>query len=66
MLTLDQVSKNLKVSTKTVPAVGWSKGLVTRKVICNGRRKVAVRQSLLSRFLEQHKDDVEKGCGSRR
>ena len=59
MLTLDQVSKNLKVSTKTVSR--WrDKGLVTRKVICNGRRKVAVRQSLLSRFLEQHKDDVEK------
>lgn len=61
MLTLDQVSKNLKVSTKTVSR--WrDKGLVTRKVICNGRRKVAVRQSLLSRFLEQHKDDVEKGA----
>ncbi|MBL8821149.1 MAG: sigma-70 family RNA polymerase sigma factor [Planctomycetia bacterium] len=61
MLTLDQVSKNLKVSTKTVSR--WrDKGLVTRKVLCNGRRKVAVRQSLLSRFLEQHKDDVEKGA----
>ncbi|MFO0812665.1 MAG: sigma-70 family RNA polymerase sigma factor [Gemmatales bacterium] len=61
MLTLDQVSKNLKVSTKTVSR--WrDKGLVTRKVIWNGRRKVAVRASLLSRFLEQHKDDVEKGA----
>jgi RNA polymerase sigma factor (sigma-70 family) len=61
MLTLDQVSKNLKVSTKTVSR--WrDKGLVTRKVITNGRRKVAVRQSLLSRFLEQHKEDVEKGA----
>lgn len=61
MLTLDQVSKNLKVSTKTVSR--WrDKGLVTRKVIFNGRRKVAVRASLLNRFLEQHKDDVEKGA----
>jgi RNA polymerase primary sigma factor len=61
VLTLDQVSKNLKVSTKTVSR--WrDKGLVTRMVLCNGRRKVAVRQSLLSRFLEQHKDDVEKGA----
>jgi RNA polymerase primary sigma factor len=61
MLTLDQVSKNLKVSTKTVSR--WrDKGLVTRKVIWKGRRKVAVRASLLNRFLEQHKDDVEKGA----
>jgi RNA polymerase primary sigma factor len=61
VLTLDQVSKNLKVSTKTVSR--WrDKGLVTRMVLCNGRRKVAVRQSLLSRFLEQHKEDVEKGA----
>jgi RNA polymerase primary sigma factor len=61
VLTLDQVSKNLKVSTKTVSR--WrDKGLVTRMVLCNGRRKVAVRQSLLSKFLEQHKEDVEKGA----
>ncbi|HMP15719.1 MAG TPA: sigma-70 family RNA polymerase sigma factor [Gemmatales bacterium] len=61
VLTLDQVSKNLKVSTKTVSR--WrDKGLVTRKVIFKGRHKVAVRASLLNRFLEQHRDDVEKGA----
>jgi len=60
VLTLDQVSDNLKVSTKTVSR--WrDRGLVTRLVLSGGRRKVAVRQSLLSRFLTQNQEQVEKG-----
>lgn len=59
MLTLEQVSKNLKVSTKTVSR--WrDRGLVTRMIIANGRKKVAVRQSILNKFLNQHQMEVTK------
>ena len=60
VLTLDQISKDLQVSTKTLSR--WrDQGLVTRWVLCDGRRKVGIRQSLLNRFLEQHQEQVEKG-----
>lgn len=61
MLTLDEVSKNLKVSTKTISR--WrDRGLLSRRVICGGRRKVAIRQSLLQRFLEKNQDHVDKSA----
>jgi len=45
--TLEQLSENLKVSTKTLNR--WrAKGLTTRWVLNEGRRKVGVRQSLLN------------------
>ena len=60
VLTLEQVSKDLQVSTKTLSR--WrDQGLVTRWVLCDGRRKVGIRQSLLNRFLEHHQEQVEKG-----
>ena len=59
VFTIEQVSKNLKVSTKTISR--WrDRGLVTRQVLLDGRRKVGIRQSLLNRFLEQNKEHVEK------
>jgi RNA polymerase primary sigma factor len=59
VLTLEQVSKNLRVSTKTISR--WrSRGLVSRRIICDGQRKVGIRQSLLKRFLEKHQARVEK------
>lgn len=58
--TLDELSNTLNVSTKTLNR--WrDRGLVTRWVISDGRKKVGVRQSLLTRFLEQNQDTVEKG-----
>lgn len=58
--TLDELSNSLNVSTKTLNR--WrDRGLVTRWVISDGRKKVGVRQSLLTRFLEQNQDTVEKG-----
>jgi RNA polymerase primary sigma factor len=60
VLTLEQVSKDLQVSTKTLSR--WrDQGLVTRWVLCDGRRKVGIRQSLLERFLAHHQEQVEKG-----
>ena len=61
VLTLDEVSRNLKVSTKTISR--WrDRGLLSRRVICGGRRKVAIRQSLLQRFLEKNQDHVDKSA----
>ncbi|HMP04043.1 MAG TPA: sigma-70 family RNA polymerase sigma factor [Gemmatales bacterium] len=60
VLTLDDLADRLKVSTKTLNR--WRhQGLVTRWVLSKGRRKVAVRQSLLQRFLDANKDRVERG-----
>lgn len=59
VLTLDEVSKNLNVSTKTITR--WrDKGLVTRRILCHGKRKVGIRRSLLQRFLEKNGEHVEK------
>jgi RNA polymerase primary sigma factor len=59
VLTLDEVSRSLKVSTKTIGR--WrDRGLLSRRVICDGRRKVAIRQSLLKRFLAKNQERVEK------
>jgi RNA polymerase sigma factor (sigma-70 family) len=60
VLTLDELSKKMHVSTKTISR--WrDQGLVSRRVLCNGRARVVVRSSLLSRFLEHNKERVEKG-----
>jgi RNA polymerase primary sigma factor len=59
VLTIDQVSKDLKVSTKTVSR--WrDRGLVSRWILSDGRRKVGIRQSLLNRFLAQNQEHVER------
>jgi RNA polymerase sigma factor (sigma-70 family) len=59
VLAMDEVCKDLKVSTKTLSR--WrDRGLVTRWVLANGKRKVGVRQSLLRRFLAQNQERVEK------
>jgi len=61
VLTLEEVSRNLKVSTKTISR--WrDRGLLSRRVICGGRRKVAVRQSLLQRFLARNQEHVDKSA----
>jgi RNA polymerase sigma factor (sigma-70 family) len=58
--TLEQVSAKLRVSTKTLNR--WrTRGLVTRWVLSEGRRKVGVRQSLLERFLARNQARVDRG-----
>jgi RNA polymerase sigma factor (sigma-70 family) len=57
--TLDQISKRLNVSTKTISR--WRvRGLVGRHVLYNGRRQMAYLQSLVDRFLAANKDRVER------
>jgi len=60
VLTLQELSRKMQVSTKTISR--WrDQGLVSRRVLCNGRPRVVVRSSLLDRFLEHNKERVEKG-----
>jgi RNA polymerase sigma factor (sigma-70 family) len=59
VLTLEQISQRLNVSTKTISR--WRKrGLVARRVLYNGRRQVAYLQSVVDRFLAANKDRVER------
>jgi RNA polymerase sigma factor (sigma-70 family) len=60
ILTLEQVSKQLNVSTKTL--VRWRiRGLVGQRVIINGRRQLGFPKSLLDRFLIDNRDIVARG-----
>jgi RNA polymerase primary sigma factor len=60
VFTLDELSQNLNVSTKTLSR--WrDRGLVARMIISKGKKKLGVRQSLLNRFLIQNRQVVDKG-----
>jgi RNA polymerase primary sigma factor len=59
VLTLEQISQWLNVSTKTISR--WrQRGLVGRRIVCNGRRQVGYLRSVVERFLAANKDRVER------
>ena len=60
VLTVDAVSRRFNVSTRTVTR--WrSQGLVARQFIIDGRSKVGFLESSLTRFVENHRDQVDRG-----
>jgi RNA polymerase sigma factor (sigma-70 family) len=60
VLTLEQISKQLNVSTKTISR--WrSRGLVGRHVLVSGRRQVGYLRSVVDRFLAANPATVERG-----
>jgi RNA polymerase primary sigma factor len=60
MLSLDQVSKKLNVSTKTIAR--WRKhGLIGQTVMQNGRRQLRFPQSVVEQFLATHQKEVARG-----
>jgi RNA polymerase primary sigma factor len=60
LVTLEELSKRLNVSTKTIRR--WRKlGLVGRRVPRNGKRQVCYEQSVIARFLSSHQERVERG-----
>lgn len=60
VLTLEQISKRLNVSTKTISR--WrGQGLVGRRILCNGRRQLGFPQSMVDRFVAANPDRVERG-----
>lgn len=60
MLTLDEVSKQFNVSTKTVSR--WRlQGLTARRVIRGGRKQLGFPKSAVESFAAAHRDQVERG-----
>jgi RNA polymerase sigma factor (sigma-70 family) len=61
MLTLEEVSKQFNVSTKTVSR--WRlQGLVARRVIRGGRKQLGFPKSAVEGFAAAHRDQVERGA----
>jgi RNA polymerase sigma factor (sigma-70 family) len=61
VLTLEQISKQLNVSTKTITR--WrERGLVGRRVLANGRRQMGFVQSVVDRFLAGNQDRVARSA----
>jgi RNA polymerase sigma factor (sigma-70 family) len=59
VLTIDEISKKLNVTTKTINR--WRKrGLIGIPIVCNGRRQLGFIPSLVDPFLAANKDRVEK------
>jgi len=60
VVTLDELSKRLNVSTRTIRR--WAKlGLTGRRVVRNGKRQVCYQQSVIDRFLATNHEVVERG-----
>lgn len=60
VLTVEAVGKKFNVSTRTVTR--WrSQGLVARRFLIGGRTKVGFLESSVSRFVEEHHDQVTRG-----
>lgn len=61
MLTLEQISKQFNVSTKTIGR--WRvRGLVGQRVVVKGRRQLAFPKSIVEQFLVTHQDRVERSA----
>ncbi len=61
MLTLEQISKQFQVSTKTISR--WRvHGLIGTRIIRNGRRQLGFPQSMVERFLAEHPEQVARGA----
>jgi RNA polymerase primary sigma factor len=60
VVTLEEVSKRLKVSTKTIRR--WRKlGLEGKIILCQRKRQLGFKQSVIEDFLEAHAERVERG-----
>lgn len=60
VLTLDQISQQLNVSTKTISR--WrEQGLIGRRVLYNGRWQLGFPQSVVQRFVAANPSRVQRG-----
>jgi RNA polymerase sigma factor (sigma-70 family) len=58
--TLEEVSKHLRVSTKTIRR--WkSRGLLGMRMITNGRQQIGFPKSVVEQFLAKNREHVERG-----
>jgi RNA polymerase sigma factor (sigma-70 family) len=61
VLTLEEVSKQFRVSTKTISR--WRlRGLSARRVKVNGRSQLGFPRSIVEKFVAEHRELVEKGA----
>ncbi len=60
VLTVEEVSRRFNISSRTVGR--WRRqGLVARRFIIGGRAKVGFLESSLAKFVEAHREQVERG-----
>jgi RNA polymerase sigma factor (sigma-70 family) len=60
VLTVEDVSKRFKVSTKTVDR--WrNRGLVSRRFMFGNRKRIGFLKSSVERFVARHASDIERG-----
>lgn len=60
LLTLEQVSRKLNVSSKTIRRWKQRHDLVGRRVLVNGRRHLGFPESVVSRFVAAHRSEVDR------
>jgi len=61
VLTVDAMSRRFNVSTRTVTR--WRRqGLVARRFIIDGRKQVGFLESSVKRFVDDHRDQVDRGA----
>ena len=60
VLTVESLSRRFNVSTRTVAR--WrGQGLVARRFVIGGKTKVGFLESSVTRFVEAHRDQVDRG-----
>ena len=60
VLTVEELAKQFNVSTKTISR--WRRqGLVSRRFVLDGRKRVGFLQSSVDRFVEQNQERVRRG-----
>jgi RNA polymerase primary sigma factor/RNA polymerase sigma factor len=61
VLTVDELSKQFQVSTKTISR--WRRqGLVSRRFVFDGRKRVGFLESSVERFVERNRERVRRGA----
>jgi RNA polymerase sigma factor (sigma-70 family) len=61
VLTVEDVSKRFKVSTKTIDR--WrNRGLVSRRFMFGNRKRIGFLKSSVERFVARHAGDVQRGA----
>ncbi|TWT36851.1 RNA polymerase sigma factor SigB [Posidoniimonas corsicana] len=61
VLTVDQLAEQFNVSTKTISR--WrEQGLVSRRFVFDGRKRVGFLRSSVDRFVQSNRDRVERGA----
>ena len=62
VLTIEQLAEKFNVSTKTISR--WRRqGLVSRRFVMEGRKRIGFLQSSVDRFVERNSDRVRRGAG---